>query len=433
MLYHLEIIVFLLTFLLCKQNYHHSLAEVKTSNERTIGDRNTSLWTWTLPCPPSLPWLSLILPFCLSGITIRPLFFQLTSASLPMIMDASTQPPKDVVLICMTGEPLRAPRSLLAEASPYLKSVLDKCASPVLVMPDVTLGEMVELIEYLKGDGPSQVEGRLLEIAQRYSIRTSSPKSTPYLPFKKRRLELTPPSSPELAPQDVRPSPPKESPEAASSSPARPDSPTSSTEEPRGVTPPALSPSAVQGPMGAFPLLPFLLQSSMLARSGMFQASPAFPHLLASSPQAQLQSAAMMGQTSPVLPRLSPHEPSAPVTTTPVTPLHMVQRPSPYAQQQAQSPAAASANFPGWNSSQQALVPCEDCGKSFTVSNLTNHRRRNHRLLQEPVVCCGEQFPTRWHLRLHRRSINHRRTHWQPALSTAYSDDARPLSPTYSD
>lgn len=359
-----------------------------------------------------------------------------------MIMDASAQPPKDVVLVCMSGDALRAPRSLLAESSSYLKSVLDKCASPVLVMPDVTLGEMVELIEYLKGDGPAQVEGRLLEIAQRYSIRTSSPKSTPYLPFKKRRLELTPPSSPELAPQDVKaaplPSPPKESPEAApglASSPARPESPTSSSEEPRGVTPPALSPSAVQGPMGAFPLLPFLLQSSMLARSGMFQASSAFPHLLTSSPQAQLQSAAMMGQlSSPVLPRLSPHEPSPPVATAPVTPLHMLQRPSPYAQQQQpQSPAATPASFPGWNGSQQALVPCDDCGKSFTVSNLTNHRRRNHRVLQEPVVCCGEQFPTRWHLRLHRRSINHRRTHWQPALSTAYSDDARPLSPTYSD
>lgn len=311
-------------------------------------------------------------------------------------------------------------------------------------MPDVTLGEMVELIEYLKGDGPSHLEGRLLEIAQRYSIRTSSPKSTPYLPFKKRRLELTPPSSPELPPQDPRalrrPSPLRESPEATSAppfglsaSPPRADSPSSSTEEPQGVTPPALSPSAVQGPMGAFPLLPFLLQSSMLARSQMFQTAPAFPHLLASSPQAQLQSAAMLSQPSAVMPRLSPHEPPAPVTPTPVTPLHMLPRPSPYAHQQPQSPAATPSSFPGWTNSQQALVPCEDCGKSFTVSNLTNHRRRNHRLLQEPVLCCGEQFPTRWHLRLHRRSINHRRTHWQPALSTAYADDARPLSPTYSD
>lgn len=364
-----------------------------------------------------------------------------------MNLSAAPQVPRDVALVCMTGEVLRAPKSLLSDASPYLKNVLEKCSSPVLVMPDVSLGEMVDLLEFLRGDGPVQLEGRILEIAKRYSIKTRSPKmkvtspksSAPYLPFKKRRLELTPPSSPEsFPPQDAPvhyPSPLREtahpvsapvSPARSSSSPPLDSSPASPEVEPRVVTPPALSPSALQGHIGAFPLLPFLLQSSMLARSGMFQAAPAFPHLMA-SPQAQFQTAALLGQTSPVMPLMSPHETPTSVNSSPGTPVSIL--PRPFAQ--PQSPAASV--FSGRTNSPQSLVPCEDCGKSFTVHNLSNHRRRNHRQLQEPVVCCGEQFPTRWHLRLHRRSINHRRTHWQPALSTSHADDSRPLSPTNSD
>ena len=61
----------------------------------------------------------------------------------------------------------------------------------------------------------------------------------------------------------------------------------------------------------------------------------------------------------------------------------------------------------------EELINCEECGKKFRASNLLLHRRRVHRLLQEPVKCCGQEFPTRWHLSQHRKSGDHLPTLWK--------------------
>ena len=60
-----------------------------------------------------------------------------------------------------------------------------------------------------------------------------------------------------------------------------------------------------------------------------------------------------------------------------------------------------------------SLISCEDCGKMFKTSTLAIHRRRVHRLLQVPVKCCGQDFPTRWHLSQHKKSGDHLPTLWK--------------------
>ena len=61
----------------------------------------------------------------------------------------------------------------------------------------------------------------------------------------------------------------------------------------------------------------------------------------------------------------------------------------------------------------EELISCEECGKMFRASNLRIHMRRVHRVLQEPVKCCGQDFPTRWHLSQHRKSGDHLPTLWK--------------------
>ena len=60
----------------------------------------------------------------------------------------------------------------------------------------------------------------------------------------------------------------------------------------------------------------------------------------------------------------------------------------------------------------QELINCDECGKMFRGSGLRIHKRRVHRLLQEPITCCGQDFPTRWHLSQHRKSGDHLPTLW---------------------
>ena len=60
----------------------------------------------------------------------------------------------------------------------------------------------------------------------------------------------------------------------------------------------------------------------------------------------------------------------------------------------------------------QSFINCDECGKKFRGSNLHIHKRRVHHLLQEAIKCCGEDFPTRWHLSLHRKSGDHLPTLW---------------------
>ena len=69
---------------------------------------------------------------------------------------------------------------------------------------------------------------------------------------------------------------------------------------------------------------------------------------------------------------------------------------------------------PAQKSEGDSLINCEDCGKRFKTSNLSIHRRRVHRLLQVPVKCCGQDFPTRWHLSEHKKSGDHLPTLWKP-------------------
>ena len=52
---------------------------------------------------------------------------------------------------------------------------------------------------------------------------------------------------------------------------------------------------------------------------------------------------------------------------------------------------------------------CEDCGKDFLETGLATHRRRQHRLLQEPRTCCDMFFDTWWHYKEHRR-VAHKST-----------------------
>ena len=38
------------------------------------------------------------------------------------------------------------------------------------------------------------------------------------------------------------------------------------------------------------------------------------------------------------------------------------------------------------------LIICDDCGKRFKQSILALHRRRVHKLLKQPIECCGQEL-----------------------------------------
>ncbi|XP_063600713.1 replication initiator 1-like [Penaeus indicus] len=80
----------------------------------------------------------------------------------------------------------------------------------------------------------------------------------------------------------------------------------------------------------------------------------------------------------------------------------------------------------------RAYVTCEDCGKEILETSIHTHRRRYHKQLQEPVLCCGQWFPTRWHLSAHRRSAHTRSAQLHPLRPFDALSGPRPagLSPS---
>ena len=78
-------------------------------------------------------------------------------------------------------------------------------------------------------------------------------------------------------------------------------------------------------------------------------------------------------------------------------------------------PPAVILSDPQTKSAQNknGLISCEDCDKMFTPSTLLNHRRRVHRVLQDPFKCCGQEFSTRWHFNQHKESGDHLPQFWK--------------------
>ena len=79
-------------------------------------------------------------------------------------------------------------------------------------------------------------------------------------------------------------------------------------------------------------------------------------------------------------------------------------------------PPAVILSDPQSKSSQNkndGLISCEDCDKMFKPSGLLTHRRRVHRLLQEPFKCCGQVFSTRWYYKEHMNSGDHLPELWK--------------------
>lgn len=283
-----------------------------------------------------------------------------------------------VCLVGSSGDVVKVPRGLLVSASPCLAGALDGCASPVLLMPDVTPKQMARLLRRLQGEVLEEAEEELSDIAWRYNIALPSSNSEVPLPLKKRQVDFTPPSSPESQaslPEFPRatPSPPPE----ALRSHGAPNTPTEHLGSDRAtLSPPMHSPSAPSTPspftsptpvLPAFPLLPYMLARGLV---------PA-PH-----------PAALHG-----LQHLLPHFPA-------------ILRPHPATPAAGQRTPVSAPRPPAEGS--RAYITCEDCGKEILETSIHTHRRRHHRQLQEPVLCCGERFPTRWHLNAHRRAAHSR-------------------------
>lgn len=280
---------------------------------------------------------------------------------------------ESVCLVSSSGDVVRVPRGLLVSASPLLEGALDGCSSPVLLMPDVTPKQMTWLLRRLQGEVLEEAEEELSDIARRYNIALPSANEVP-LPLKKRHVDFTPPSSPESQASL------EESPRATPSPPPGDLRSHGAHTGPREVqgnaratpSPPVHSPSALSTPspspvLSAFPLLPYMLARGLVPS----------PH-----------PAAIYG-----LQHLLPHFPGA-------------HGPSPATPAAGQRTPVGAPRPPAEGS--RAYVTCEDCGKEILETSIHTHRRRHHRQLQEPVLCCGERFPTRWHLSAHRRSAHSR-------------------------
>ncbi|ROT84730.1 hypothetical protein C7M84_022075 [Penaeus vannamei] len=151
-----------------------------------------------------------------------------------------------VCLVGSSGDVVKVPRGLLVSASPCLAGALDGCASPVLLMPDVTPKQMARLLRRLQGEVLEEAEEELSDIAWRYNIALPSSNSEVPLPLKKRQVDFTPPSSPEShasLPEFPRatPSPPPE----ALRNHGAPNTPTEHLGSDRAtLSPPMHSPSA---------------------------------------------------------------------------------------------------------------------------------------------------------------------------------------------
>ena len=130
---------------------------------------------------------------------------------------------KEITLVCKTGETLQVSQNLLEESSNYISQVLLTSSSTVLLFPDVQFEDLKVLTNQLEAG--TNIDENLYEIALKYGFKTENVTNVEtHLPLKKRPLEHSPPSSPELvidetySPRKVSPSYPiSVSPESESS------------------------------------------------------------------------------------------------------------------------------------------------------------------------------------------------------------------------
>lgn len=230
---------------------------------------------------------------------------------------------KVLTLVCSSGETIQVPENLLEESSMYIKQVLLNSSSKVLLFPGVQLDDLKKLISQIETG--SCMDESLREIANKYGFKSENVE--PNLPLKKRPLDNSPPSSPELVID-----------ESYSSSKVSPSSEESLSQ-----------------------FLPWPLLLEQVALQNSYKDS-------------------------------DKHSKEAAKTTK-----------SPLFDQ------IDSAERLGSKDS----ISCKECGKMFRASTLNIHMRRVHRVLQKPVNCCGQDFPTRWHLTQHRKSGDHLPTLWK--------------------
>ena len=126
----------------------------------------------------------------------------------------------EITLVCTSGETFQVAQSILMESSNYLSQVLSTSSSTVLLFPDVNFDDLNDLIKQVESGGT--FDENLSEIAVKYGFKSENVET--HLPLKKRPLEHSPPSSPELvidesySPRKVSPSYPRSgSPESEAS------------------------------------------------------------------------------------------------------------------------------------------------------------------------------------------------------------------------
>lgn len=237
---------------------------------------------------------------------------------------------KEITLVCKTGETLQVSQNLLEESSNYLRQVLSNSSSTVLLFPDVQYEDLKDLI--CQVELGKLVNENICDIALKYGFKTENISAVEtHLPLKKRALDHSPLSSPELVIDESY-------------------SPT----YPRSVSPPS--------EVSLSPFLPWPLLLQQVAMQKLAQ----------SSTKELDKSSSRITKSS----LFDPVEPSE-------------------------------------NQDKDELISCEDCGKKFKATNLVIHMRRVHRVLQKPAKCCGQEFPTRWHLTQHRKSGDHLPTLWK--------------------
>lgn len=234
----------------------------------------------------------------------------------------------EVTLVSTSGETLQVPQNILMESSNYLSQVLSTSNSTVLLFPDVNFEDLNDLIKQVESG--STFDENLSGIAMKYGFKSENVET--HLPLKKRSLDHSPPSSPELVIDESSPSYPKS-------------------------------------------VSPLVIDESY----SPIKVSPTFPRSV--SPESETSLA-------PFLP----------------WPLLLQQVAKQNVHEDLDEPSILAVD---------SLETCKECGKTFKPQNLRLHMRRVHRVLQKPVKCCGQDFPTRWHLTEHRKSGDHLPTLWK--------------------
>ena len=101
---------------------------------------------------------------------------------------------RELTLVCISGETLKVSQNLIEETSHYISQVLMNTSSNVLLFPDVEYEDLKNLIN--KVESGKMCDENLSEIALKYGFKIENTEA--HLPLKKRPLEHSPPSSPEL-------------------------------------------------------------------------------------------------------------------------------------------------------------------------------------------------------------------------------------------